>query len=354
MRFIQRVQARPVVRPLKTVFTTALGSKSYINNVLVTIFLDDGITGTGEIPTSFSCPQETVDAIGRVLREAAPYLVGLPIDLYQEKIEELRRTFSEARMTMSGLEVALFRAYLTSRGESEFAYWGGAERSLESDITIPFSSDHNSIRLWLRKAVSSGFKAFKCKVSGNLSEDFRFISLIQSFLDEAAPETPKLRLDGNQGFSRDSCLIFTDMLYEAGIAVELFEQPLPREDLHGLAYVNRRTPIPIILDESVYSVETLRRAVESGACDGVNIKVAKSGIFESRRIIEIARQEGIKLMIGCMMETMTGLSAAVYLAGGSNVFDFIDLDSVYFLYHRRRYGDISIKAPLFHIGQPGL
>lgn len=351
MRLIQRVETRRVVRPLKTTFATALGSKSCINNVRVSVVLDDGTRGTGEVPTSFSVPDETVPRIRRVLHEAASYIRGFPIDTYPERIQGLRGRFSSARMAISGLEVALFRAYLRIRGESEFAYWGGATNQVESDITVPFSSDFNTLRLWLQRAISSGFSTFKCKASGDVTADCRFVSMIQSIL-KTAPNDARLRLDGNQGFTKDSAPAFIDGLQKLGVTVELFEQPLPKDDLRGLAYVRERVPLPIILDESVFSVESLKRAIESGACSGVNIKMAKSGISETRRMIEIAQREGIQLMIGCMMETMTGLSAAIYLAGGSKAFDFVDLDSVYFLRHRKRYGDVAVKPPVFRIEQP--
>lgn len=350
MGLIQRVETRSVVRPLKTIFATALGSKSFITNVLVTVVLDDGTCGTGEVPTSFSFPDETVYVIRRVLHEAASFIRGFPIDAYPERIQELRGRFSSARMAISGLEVALFRAHLAIKRESEFGYWGGVERHVESDITVPFSSDGNAVRLWLHRAISSGFRVFKCKVSGDLTADCRFVSMIQSIL-KAAPDDARLRLDGNQGFTDNSALALIDRLEKLGVTVELFEQPLPKDDLRGLASVRERISIPLIADESVFSTESLRRALEIGACSGINIKVAKSGISESRRMMEIAQREGIQLMIGCMMETMTGLSAAIYLAGGSKAFDFVDLDSVYFLHHRRRYGDLAVQPPVFAIEQ---
>ena len=80
----------------------------------------------------------------------------------------------------------------------------------------------------------------------------------------------------------------------------------------------------------------LSRAVEAGACHGINVKIAKSGIGESLEIVRVARKHGLKLMIGCMTETMVGLSAAIYCASGSAAFDYIDLDGIHFLHHRNR------------------
>ncbi len=68
------------------------------------------------------------------------------------------------------------------------------------------------------------------------------------------------------------------------------------------------------------------------------------GIMESAAILAIAKKHGLKLMIGCMTETMIGMSAAIYLAAGSDTFDYIDLDGIFLLYHKNRFQDISIQG----------
>jgi L-alanine-DL-glutamate epimerase-like enolase superfamily enzyme len=92
-----------------------------------------------------------------------------------------------------------------------------------------------------------------------------------------------------------------------------------------------------------------RRVIDNGLCDGINIKMAKSGIGQSSEIIDYALRHKVKLMIGCMTETMVGLSAAVFLAAGTGVFDYIDLDSVYFLYGANSYAGLRREGPAFVI-----
>ena len=111
-----------------------------------------------------------------------------------------------------------------------------------------------------------------------------------------------------------------------------------------------KAPLPIIADETVFSVEDCQRVIEHGLADGINIKIAKSGISQSRQIIELAKKAKLKLMIGCMTETIVGLSTAIYCAAGSGVFDYIDLDSVHFLYHHKHYQDITIGGSVYHLG----
>ena len=55
-------------------------------------------------------------------------------------------------------------------------------------------------------------------------------------------------------------------------------------------------------------------------------------------------------MIGCMTETMVGLSAAIYCASGNAAFDYIDLDSIHFMHHRNRHENITIEGPRFVVG----
>jgi len=104
------------------------------------------------------------------------------------------------------------------------------------------------------------------------------------------------------------------------------------------------SPVPIILDETIFSVEDLDRAISENLCNGVNIKIAKSGIAESLKIYRVAKKHGLKLMIGCMTETMVGLSAGIFFASGTDGFDYIDLDSIHFLHHKDCYNKIKIKG----------
>jgi L-alanine-DL-glutamate epimerase-like enolase superfamily enzyme len=117
----------------------------------------------------------------------------------------------------------------------------------------------------------------------------------------------------------------------------------------GLKEIRQYRAVPVILDETIFTGEDLRRAIEENLCDGVNIKIAKSGLSESQKILAIAKGHAMKVMIGCMTETMVGLSAAIHLAAGTGAFDYIDLDSIHFLRHKNRYNTLTIDGPRFII-----
>ena len=348
MNRIKKISFRHIRRPLKTTFATALGKKDVIDSVQVRVALEGGEEGAGEVPTSFAFKDETLAVIKRVLQEIKTVLLRTPIDEYTGLVDRLRLSYPKHPMTLSGLEVAMFRAWLNSQGMTELVYWGGKDRICRTDVTIPFNVDREHLRKWLQSITRLKFTEFKIKISGSYDEDLSYINMINNYLKEEY-EQYAIRIDGNQGYKKELFLKFVNECNRRKYPLELIEQPLEKTDLKGLREVRKKIETPIILDESVQSLADLRRVIDEDCCDGINIKIAKSGIIESKRMIDAARLHGLKLMIGCMTETMTGLSAAVYLAAGSGVFDYIDLDSIYFLFHKKRYSDIRISGPEFLI-----
>ena len=346
MTRIQKIGWREVARPLRVRFATAQGHKDMMNSIVVDITLDDGACGLGECVTSLSLKAESIQVVKDFLNVAAPSLHGVPLGECGSLIAHLRKRYPHHPMSISGIEVAIFRACLAHMGKTEHDYWGGTMTTLETDITIPLTDDVDFIRRWLNYCFRKGFSAFKLKVSGDVERDKEVLSFVYRELSENLKDFT-LRLDGNQGFSVKTYAQFTEALRKAGYAIELFEQPLPKDDVRGLKVVKFFSPFPVILDETVLTGDDARLVADENLAHGINIKVAKSGISESMAILRVAQERGLKLMIGCMTETMIGLSAAIYLAAGSAAFDYIDLDAVFLMHHRNHYNDIRLEGPCF-------
>lgn len=340
---IKTVHTREVVRPLKTTFSTSLGRKSAMRSVIVEVRLRDGSRGLGECATSFVLPHETVDRIQGIIGEERPFLTGKRATHFPAVAAELRARHPSFPMTVSGLETAIWRAWLRNTGTSETGWFGGSLRHIETDITIPLATDRKVLKEWIEQAARKGFTVYKVKVSGEKTDDIRFIASVASIL-EALDIRYTLRLDGNQGFTQGACLAVADHVVRKGYPIEIFEQPLLKDDHRGLREVTKRSPLPVILDETVFSAKNMEMALNEGLGHGVNIKTAKSGITESLSIMKLAKQGGLKLMAGCMTETMTGLSSGIAMAMGTAAFDYIDLDSIHFLHHRKRYGEITVEG----------
>lgn len=129
-----------------------------------------------------------------------------------------------------------------------------------------------------------------------------------------------LRVDANAAWNVEKTIAMAGFLADRG--VELIEQPLPKDDIDGYWRLRGKSPIPIIVDESCMDARDLPRL--DGAVDGINIKLSKcGGIAEARRMAIEARNRGMTVMLGCMIESSLGITAAAHLAP---LVDYADLD----------------------------
>jgi L-alanine-DL-glutamate epimerase-like enolase superfamily enzyme len=104
--------------------------------------------------------------------------------------------------------------------------------------------------------------------------------------------------------------------------VELIEQPFPAGRLDWLADLQRRSPLPIVADESCVTIEDLDALV--GVTAGVNVKLAKcGGLGPAARMLARARELGFRTFLGCMEETSVGIAASAAVA---SLADWVDLD----------------------------
>jgi L-alanine-DL-glutamate epimerase-like enolase superfamily enzyme len=160
---------------------------------------------------------------------------------------------------------------------------------------------------------AAGFSVYKIKVG--TADDRKIIEGIRAVTDKP------LRADANEGWkSREEALEMITWMAERG--VELIEQPLPASQLDDYRWLKERTPIPIFADESLMTTTDIPGL--AGAFDGVNVKLMKcGGVQEAVRMAAVARAVGLKLMLGCMIESSLGIAAA---AAVSPLFDYADLD----------------------------
>jgi L-alanine-DL-glutamate epimerase-like enolase superfamily enzyme len=106
------------------------------------------------------------------------------------------------------------------------------------------------------------------------------------------------------------------------LGVELIEQPFPARALAELGWLQARSSLPIVADESAVTIDDLPGLV--GVVAGVNVKLMKcGGVGPALAMIERARSLGFKVFLGCMEETSLGIAAAATLAG---LVDWVDLD----------------------------
>ncbi len=159
---------------------------------------------------------------------------------------------------------------------------------------------------------ASSFEVLKVKMGSD--EDRQVLEAVRDVTDRP------LRVDANEGWTLDDALGRLEWLERMG--VELVEQPLPADQLDEMRELKRVSPLPLFADESLHVADDIPRLAD--AFDGINIKLMKcGGIGEALRMIRVARAHGLKIMLGCMIETSVAITAAAHL---SPLVDYADLD----------------------------
>ncbi len=163
-----------------------------------------------------------------------------------------------------------------------------------------------------RAARAADFPALKIKCGG--PADLATLRVVREVF--AGP----LRVDANTGWSRDDAEALLPEL--VGLGVELIEQPFRARAYDDLAWLQERSPLPIVADESCVFPEDL--AVLRWVVAGINVKLAKcGGIGPAYRMLDQGRAMGFRTFLGCMEETSVGIAASAVVA---SLADWVDLD----------------------------
>jgi L-alanine-DL-glutamate epimerase-like enolase superfamily enzyme len=163
-----------------------------------------------------------------------------------------------------------------------------------------------------RAARAAHFPALKIKVGG--PTDVAALEAVRAVFDGP------IRIDANTAWTPE---IAEAMLPDClRLGVQLIEQPFPARRLDQLRWLQERSPLPIVADESAVVEADLEGLV--GVVAGVNVKLAKvGGVGPALRMIRRARELGFRIFLGCMEETSLGIAASAAVAG---LVDWADLD----------------------------
>lgn len=314
----------PLRVPLHTPFAISSETTTVTDNLWVKLKLDDGTEGWGEAAPSPTLMGETAKTVEAALHEAKSLLLGQQAK-WRFCVKLLQNNIGTQRAACAAIEVALLDALTKRKGIPLWQWLGGAVDELETDVTVPIMPASDA-RNFAAEFVSKGYRKLKLKLSGNLTADEERILAVR----EVAPNA-ELQLDANQAYTPTKALRLLSRLERFGIIPTLFEQPLPKDDWDGMKWLTQRSPVPICADEMVVTASDALRIVKENAAHALNIKIAKSGVSESLQIIAIAQSARLHLMVGAMVETELGLTAAAHLAAGVGGFEFIDLDTHLFL-----------------------
>ncbi|NOT07955.1 MAG: dipeptide epimerase [Gemmatimonadales bacterium] len=289
-------------------FIIARGSQDTYRTVQVRLIDDDGVEGWGE-----AAPQRFYGETTETVLEALQvYATVLPTDPFH--LEDAEAGFEMAlhgnNSARAALSAALHDLAGKRLGVPVYRLFGlDAAKCPLSTFTIGIDTAE---RIQMKVREAEQYPVLKVKLG--TTDDRAILSAIRDVTSK------ELRVDANCGWTRKQAIRMLPLLEEFGVTV--LEQPLEPTDLEGLGLVRQEARIPIVADESCLTAADIPPLV--GKVDGINIKLAKTGsLREAVRMIAIARAHHLMVMVGCMIESSIGITAAAQICP---LVDICDLD----------------------------
>src|SRR5688572_6621636 len=310
--------------PLKTPFKTALRTVERVEDIVVMVHTDSGHIGYGEAPATAVITGDTHGSIVEAIRHyIAPRIIGEDIADLNRITRLVQGAMEKNSSAKAAVEIAVYDLFGQLYGAPLYKMLGGGDPVITTDITISVDYIDKMVADSM-SAVDRGFETLKVKVGKDIGVDIERIKAIYAAVEGRA----LLRLDANQGWTPKEAVYAIQMLEDAGVRLELVEQPVKAQDLEGLKYVTDRVHTPIMADESVFGPAEVIDLIRMRAADIINIKLMKTGgLSKAIQIADIAEIYGVECMIGCMIETGISVAAAAHLAvAKSHVITKVDLD----------------------------
>ncbi len=287
----------------------SLAKRNYTDALLVKTEGDGGLSGYGEgTPRAYVTGESMEDCIDAAVFLASKCLAKgwepeeLLLFLTDMASQPLAKKFPSAWCAIELSILDLLGKYLTQ------PLWRFFSTSLQKDqftysAVIPMVSG-STLRSLLDRIKSQKMKFVKVKVGDPESVHGR----LKETREILGPDVD-IRVDANGAFTAEEALEFLEEARTYDISA--IEQPVPKADIEGLKMVSGSQGVPVIVDESLCSIEDARRLIRERACHGFNIRISKcGGLINTLKIWDLARENDIFCQIGCHVGETALLSAA--------------------------------------------
>lgn len=322
MGVITKLDMYPLRLPLTGPFSTAVRTASVLQTVLFRLQDADGRCGWGETPVSRVTGVGTAEVLTRARQALAPLAVGRPTAELPELVRRIAAAPVPAAVRM-GLDCALHDLAAREAGQplhrflaAEYPEIGGPRvaDSVLTDMTLSAAEPQalaGTAAGWARK----GFGTLKVKLRADLDA----VAGLAAVRRAVGPDL-RLRVDANQAYTPAEATRVLQGMVDAGVGLELAEQPVPAGDWAGLAAVRAAVDVPVMADESVQDERDLAPLLRHRAAGLVNLKLAKAGgFYPAVRLLAAARRAGMGVLVGCMLESAVGAGAGAAFAAAAGM-----------------------------------
>lgn len=293
---------------LRHTFTISRGSED-VTPVAIAEIEHAGIRGLGEASPS-SYYGETVDTVRAALSEISDWLSSRDPTAYEHTLEEAAERLGERRAALAALDLAVHDWVGKRFGLPLYRLLGLDPARLPlSTFTIGIDTPETMVEK-LREVADYPLIKVKVGMPGD-------VEVVRRLRRETRAV---FRVDANGAWKPEEAIEKSREL--AALGVEFIEQPLAREALEAMEEVRAKSALPVIADENAVRPEDVPGL--AGRFDGINVKLVKcGGIRPALRMIHLARTFGLRIMIGCMIESSVSISAGAQIGA---LVDYLDLD----------------------------
>ena len=283
---IKRVEPIAVSFPMKKpVFMAGVEIKQ-ADNVLVRIEADNAVVGWGEAASAPTMTGETVESMMAAVAYLTVAVEGRPAEDIAGTVAAMATRMYANNAAKAAIEMALHDLVGRATGQPAYALLGGKRRSRMAILGVISTGELASDLREAERKKADGYSAFKIKVGIDkpLIDGERTRRVCEILGREAL-----ISSDANQGWSTEEATQYVRAVADAGLA--FFEQPVHSDDIDGMAAVTAASgTIAIGADESIHSLEDIRRHHARGAARGVSLKTIKlggmRGVMEAGRLCD--------------------------------------------------------------------
>jgi L-Ala-D/L-Glu epimerase len=302
--------------PFNFSFGHFLKVRVYSDSFVVALTADSGIKGYGEgVARSYVTGETVKKSVKHIEKVLLPTIMQREmkeIDISlgtHEALEHIYRSLPDEKeqgiiawnAAKASVELAIIDCMLKRREKPLGSILPPQTESVAYSGVFS-SGKHKSTVELAQRFRELGIKYVKIKVGKG--HDWERIAAVRDIMGPSA----SIRLDANAAFSVKEAVRFLESVEEFNI--DCMEQPVKRGDPMEMAAVREASSVPIMADESIVTQEDARILLENNACDYFNLRVAKcGGLYNTLAIAEMARQQGVKIQIGCMVGETAILSA---------------------------------------------
>jgi o-succinylbenzoate synthase len=310
----------PLLRPYK------IGKKilNFSDEIIVKIITDTGEIGYGSATPTPLITGETEYSIMGAINYIKHDILGLDIDNLEEIMKVIHNSIHANNSAKAAIDMAIYDLLCKKYGIPLYKFLGGYKTTLTTDITIANGSVEQMVNKSL-EAIMANYTYLKVKVGNDIDHDIERVKAVR----KAVRKGIKIRVDANQGWRPKEAVSVIRKFEDMDLDIEFVEQPVNAWDIDGLKYVTDNVETKILADESVFGPSDAFKIIEKRAADLISIKLMKcGGINNAIKIYNMAENMGIRCMMGCMLESRIGITAAASFAASRSNMIKADLDTM--------------------------